>query len=73
MVLQDGRKTQRGRIKQEFQQKFYGICHQFRDLIRNKKHVKSLIWHDEERIKDGSFDIRPIPWLGNELTKCGLK
>ena len=49
--LQDGRKTQREMIKKEYQQKCYGIFHRFRDLnVYFGK--KSLIWHDEERIKD---------------------
>ena len=46
----------------------------FKYLFRNKQHAESLIWHDEKMIKKmGSFGIRPIPWLGNELKKCGLK
>ena len=45
----------------------------FKYLFRNEQHSKSLIWHDDERIKDGKLRIRLIPWLRNELTKYGLK
>ena len=45
----------------------------FKRLFWNEQHAKYWIWHGEEIIKVGSFGIRPIPWLGNELITCGLK
>ena len=74
--LQDGRKTQKGRIKKEYWQKYYSIFHRFWDLnICFRMNNMRKVWYDimKKELKMGSFGIWPIPWLRNKLTKYSLK